>query len=293
VAKRSKVLNWLGSSTAVKHNETTAVRHEESGLWLLNTPEYLDWVSASSSSFFWLNGIRKSLNSVSTHWKKEANVLLLVHSGVGQNCSSVSIPGSGTQSRKADRYRSTVINQIQDFYEADAEVGICYYYCDFARDQLLTPAKLVGSLLAQLLRVEAVWDMTESKILTLFNEHENKSSYPRLRDLEGLLLEVAQVLTTTIIIIDALDEVPNRAGITELLLRLIGFEGDVKLFVASRNEPDLEDVFEAFGGITIRSGDIEADVERYVRSRISQSRWKNTKESNDMINTLTQKADGM
>jgi hypothetical protein len=224
---------------------------------------------------------------------KEAKILSHIHSWIRKNCSGVSKPRSGTQIRKAYRCRSTVINQIQNFYETDIEVGICYYYCDFARDQLLTPAKLVGSLLAQLICVEAVWEMTESEILALFNEHENKSSYPRLQDLEGLLLEVAQVLTTTIIIIDALDEVPNRAGITELLLRLIGFEGDVKLFVASRNEPDLEDAFEAFGGITIRSGDVEADVERYVRSRISQSRWKNSKESDDVINTLTQKADGM
>lgn len=186
-----------------------------------------------------------------------------------------------------------MINQIQDFYDTNAEVNICYYYCDFARDQLLTPAKLVGSLLAQLLRGEAMWEMTESKILALFNEHENKSSYPKLQDLEGLLLEVAQVLTTTIIVVDALDEVPNRAGIIEFLLRLIRFEGDIKLFVASRNEPDLEDAFEAFGGITIRSSDVKADVERYVRSRISQSRWKSAKDSDDVINTLTQKADGM
>jgi hypothetical protein len=224
---------------------------------------------------------------------KEAKILSLVHSWIRKNCSGVSKPRSGTQSQKADRCRSTVINQIQNLYEKDIEVGICYYYCDFARDQLLTPAKLVGSLLAQLLCVETVWEMTESKILALFNEHENKSSYPRLQDLEGLLLEVTQALATTIIVIDALDEVPNRAGIIECLLRLIGFEGNIKLFVASRNEPDLGDAFAAFGGITIRSGDIEADVERYVRSRISQSRWKNSKESHDMINTLMQKADGM
>ena len=84
MAQRSKVLDWLGSSTAARHNDATAMRHEESGLWLLNTPEYSDWVSASSSSFFWLNGIRKSLNFVSNHSEKDAKYFYLYTAGSGK-----------------------------------------------------------------------------------------------------------------------------------------------------------------------------------------------------------------
>jgi hypothetical protein len=70
VKKRSKVIRWLGEVPRAKHDDATSLRHEQSGLWLLSNPIFSDWVSATSSSFFWLNGIRESSKLTSS---KNAN----------------------------------------------------------------------------------------------------------------------------------------------------------------------------------------------------------------------------
>jgi hypothetical protein len=65
VKKRSKVIRWLGEVPRAKHDDTSSLRHEQSGLWLLNNPIFTGWLSATSSSFLWLNGIRESLKLMS------------------------------------------------------------------------------------------------------------------------------------------------------------------------------------------------------------------------------------
>ena len=189
--------------------------------------------------------------------------------------------------------RSTVINHLENIYKSDTKVGIAYYYCDFARDQTLTLAKLVGSLLSQLIQQDADSQFIESNIFELFDEHEASSSYPTASELECYFLRLAETFSNTIIIIDALDEITNRDDIVHFLVSLSGADGCIKLFIASRNEPDLEDAFPHFNNIAIGSRDIESDVEQYIRSRISRSRWKGSPGSEEIVQTLKQRADGM
>jgi hypothetical protein len=189
--------------------------------------------------------------------------------------------------------RSTVINHVKNLCKSDTKVGIAYYYCDFARDQTLTLAKLVGSLLSQLIQQDTESEFVESNMFELFDEHEARSSYPTASELECFILQLAETFSNTIIIIDALDEITDRDDIVNFLVSLSGADGCIKLFIASRNEPDLEDAFQSFNNIAIGSSDIELDVEQYIRSQISRSRWKGSPESEEIVQTLKQKADGM
>lgn len=57
VKKRAQSLKWLGVVTEAEHSDALKAKDAESGKWLLNSSEFNNWLSASSSSFLWLNGI--------------------------------------------------------------------------------------------------------------------------------------------------------------------------------------------------------------------------------------------
>lgn len=64
--EREKLLNWLSPKdfekrTEDKHLETSKLRHQHTGKWLLITPEFRDLAKDSlNPSLLWGFGIRKS-----------------------------------------------------------------------------------------------------------------------------------------------------------------------------------------------------------------------------------------
>lgn len=150
----------------------------------------------------------------------------------------------------------------------DADAAIAYHYCDFSRGQSLTAAKLLGIYLSQQLTKGVMIDGHDSQLDRLYHQHKSKSSFPALAELEYLFLRCAKRILTTYLILDGLDEVPNRAGIIELLTRLRLSDGNIKILVASRNEPDISAAFRSLSTITIESDIISRDIETYMHARV-------------------------
>jgi hypothetical protein len=147
---------------------------------------------------------------------------------------------------------------------------------------------------SQLLEQDTRSDILRTEVFKMFDNHQAKPSYyPALEELEAIFSRSAGTFSKIFIVIDALDEIPNRSGIAGFLTGLSLWSGDVKVLVASRRENDLEEAFAFFGKLTIDSINIRTDIERYVKSRISRFRWHDVPDLGDIVQELVRRADGM
>jgi ankyrin repeat domain-containing protein 50 len=60
------ILNWISTvENGIYHEEVSAGRLRDSGLWLLKQDEYMNWRNSPTSSTLWLHGRSRLFKSVS------------------------------------------------------------------------------------------------------------------------------------------------------------------------------------------------------------------------------------
>ena len=110
------ILNWLAPvDYATQQSDYIERRQPGTGQWLLNSPEYQQWLKISGRTLF---------------------------------CPG--IPGAGKTILTA-----TVIDDIDSQFQDDISVGIAYLYCDFRRQLEQSVETLLASLLKQLAQKRA------------------------------------------------------------------------------------------------------------------------------------------
>jgi hypothetical protein len=109
--ERRAVLDWLTLTDYSTHQSDSINRRQEgTGLWLLNSTEFQEWVNHSKKTLF---------------------------------CSG--IPGAGKTTMS-----SIVVDHLNTKFESDAGVGLAYIYCSYQSQQKQEPEDLLMSLLKQL-----------------------------------------------------------------------------------------------------------------------------------------------
>jgi hypothetical protein len=93
----------------------------------------------------------------------------------------------------------------------------------------------------------------------LDRRHEDLNS-PSLKELSRILLEVAQVKAKSYLVIDALDELGDRKALIPILQELSN--AGIKVFVTSRDIPDIQDAFHTKKSIEIQAS--RSDLENFV-----------------------------
>lgn len=126
----------------------------------------------------------------------------------------------------------------------------------------------------------------------LYEKHQRRSTLPSFEDLQEIFLSLLQCFARIFIVIDGLDEMPDRWSILDFLESLSQRDGDCKILVASRAEMDLENAFSFYCTVTITPGDIVPDIERFVRKQLSRRRFRGS-ELEAIVRELVARADGM
>jgi hypothetical protein len=199
---------------------------------------------------------------------------------------------------------------IQDI-EAVCKAGnasMAYFYFDFRDANKQGLRDLVLSLLTQLsTRLGPRCDMLSD----LYSAHDQGKKQPS----DNILVECLKGMLTlpdqppTYLIIDALDESPNNAGISspretvlQLLKELVNLSlPNLHICVTSRPEIDIRNVLEPLTSRRVSLHDQSGqrkDIADYVRSVVYSDlqqimrRWR-TEDKELVIETLTERADGM
>jgi hypothetical protein len=199
--------------------------------------------------------------------------------------------------------RSAIIEDV----EGKRAIGLAkmaYYYFDFRDSKKQDCYGLLSSLILQLsLESDPCYN-----ILSKLHSDNNRARKPTLialkKCLKNMLSQPGQ--GPIYIIVDALDECSNSSGtpsargkVLELIKELVDLGlPDVHLCVASRPEIDIQKALESLNPLQISlHNEIgqEADIIAYIKSVVnSDSVLDWTEEDKNMvINTLSQKANGM
>jgi hypothetical protein len=139
-------------------------------------------------------------------------------------------------------------------------VSVAYYYFDFKDAGKQNRRGLLSSLLTQLCtRSHRCFNILSS----LYETHENGSRQPKEVDLIQCLKDVLALpgQGTVYIIVDAVDETPNKAGIPsprekvlQLVEELVGLHHpDIRVCITSRPEVDIRTALEPLATHTVSS----------------------------------------
>ena len=194
---------------------------------------------------------------------------------------------------------------------AECESGsavMAYFYFDFRDLNKQTCHDLLRSLVSQLsTRSSLCCDILHR----VYNTHDNGTRQPSDDSLKECLKAMLRLLTQgpTFIVLDALDECPDsftfpspRDEVLQLVSGLVALHlPGLHICATSRPEVDIRAVLEplAFRSVSLHdeSGQKE-DIANYVRNVVNSSpssamrRWR-TEDKNMVIETLTERADGM
>ena len=165
---------------------------------------------------------------------------------------------------------SSVINHIigspQDQTGSEA---LAYHYCDFANPPTLDPSKIVGSLVRQL---ALQMDNISPAIQNLYHKCSGQS--PQLNMLFKVLDHIVkQTFEMTYLIIDGLDESPNRQLLLDGMRQLCKASDNtnsLKVLLSSRPEYDIRQALSTTPSFSIEPRHIELDIETHVRAELAK-----------------------
>jgi NACHT domain len=131
-------------------------------------------------------------------------------------------------------------------------------------------------------------------ITAIYGKHIRKQRRPSLAEYSELLQSEVRRFSEVFIVIDALDECPEREGIRGFIPEVRKLLPNAHLLVTSRHNPAIEHEFKKAARLEIRATD--KDIKSYVDGRIREQpefiREDSTLRS-AILDTIIQKADGM
>ncbi|KAF3019814.1 hypothetical protein E8E14_012763 [Neopestalotiopsis sp. 37M] len=206
--ERSRMLEMFSHvQVGDQHHRRTKMRVEGSGEWLPKHSKFKTWENSNSSSILWLTG----------------------QVGAGKTILASTV---------IDRY------WIKDASDIPAaKEGFAYFYYSKNDPGLSNgdpTAQILGSFLRQLAMIPGYPEKTFKTLLKLRDDMTNKMMTSDVQSFENALLELANLLPRTVIILDGLDEIERRADAEHIIKVFVELaqksERPIKIFISSRYE---------------------------------------------------------
>ena len=196
---------------------------------------------------------------------------------------------------------SSLIEHLDSIMQNTSTQGaIAFHYCDFANEETLDPIRILGSLVRQL---AIQMNKVPNSVQNLYHEYSGHSL--ELEALITLLKEVVnQDLRRTYLIIDGLDECPNKVECSKRnhliralnsLYKTSNATATLKILVTSRPEYDIQQELRDEPSFCIQSQHVQADVETHIWAEIAKMPrvWNMPLEVREkLVSDLADRADG-
>ncbi|KAF3209746.1 hypothetical protein TWF679_007284 [Orbilia oligospora] len=235
------ILNWLTEiDYGPQQSDYRSRRQAGTGQWLLDSPEFQEWVAGDKQSLF---------------------------------CPG--IPGAG---------KTIIASIVVDYLVSkvgNTKVGLAYIYYDMRQTKLQSANHILASLLKQLAESQSP---LFPGIKDLYTYHHPKHTRPSFGELSKALRSITNTYSKVFIVIDALDESRTSDGFQRLILTEIFYlrnQHNANIFITSRNIPEITEMFKEGKSLEIRARD--ADIEKYIKGRISDEGKEPLKELRDKI----------
>jgi Cdc6-like AAA superfamily ATPase len=255
--ERRVIIDWLTSiDYAPQQSDFIARRQEGTGLWLLDSDKFQEWLSNRKQTLF---------------------------------CPG--IPGAGKTI-----LTSIVVDYLYTRFENDASIGIAYLYCNFQRKQEQRPLDLLASLLKQLVQGRPLVPENMKCLYERHKEKRTRPSIDEILEvLYSIVADYSRafILIDALDELQASDG--DWRKILAELFNLQAKSG-ASLFVTSRYIPEITKEFEGRStSLEIRASDkdvqryLDGQIPQLLRSNI----WKYLDLQDIVKREIVKAADGM
>jgi len=126
--------------------------------------------------------------------------------------------------------------------------------------------------------------------LSLLEQHRENLNNPSLKELSRTLSDVALIKANAYLVIDALDELGDRKTLLPILIELA--RTGIKVFVTSRDIPDIRDAFRTERNLEIQAS--RSDLENFVANSFQESDYYDSLSPNAaVVSAVVDQAGGM
>ena len=98
---------------------------------------------------------------------------------------------------------SIVVNDLQERFRADFDLGIAYVYCNYKRQSEQTVDSLMASLCKQLLQGRRT---LPTELNSLYQRHAHRDIQPSTEEIRIVTCALVEDLSRTYLVVDTLDE---------------------------------------------------------------------------------------
>ncbi|KAI1276233.1 hypothetical protein F5Y07DRAFT_367646 [Xylaria sp. FL0933] len=173
---------------------------------------------------------------------------------------------------------------------------VAYFYCDFRNSEAQTLANILGSIIRQiLLQSDDIPGMIESHFrLCTAGGNYRKPEVPFLMEALSIMTYQSRLL----VIIDALDEIEDRAEILDFFWRASSEFENISFLISSRENEDIGQSLDHFRHIRIENqiAKLDEDITRYIDHRLQVDpsfQWLSSRVKDDIARSLHSQAAGM
>lgn len=181
--------------------------------------------------------------------------------------------------------------------------ALAYFYCDRNRTDFQTPTSILSSFVRQL-SISRDGQLVQQSTVLLYDKKKTTgfaSNQLSLGECQDQLRELTEIYPQTILVLDALDECDKstRIGLVNFLNDLVKRSSRLlKIFIASRPDPDLRIEFVSGLNVEIKADDNKKDIEKYVEDTITNvnSPWRrgiSNELRESVCETLVSRSEGM
>lgn len=244
-------------------------------------------------------------------WQKQDNVFSDAHPGTGQwflksksftrwldgdteNLWCYGAPGSGKTV-----IASIAVNDLRQRFSENEEVGVAAVYCEWKRQDMLSPANLLASIWSQLVSNQP---LTED-VHRLYDNHTKLRTMAKPQEVVSILKREVERFSSVYIIVDALDELAEGEGCASIFIEALSrlapaLLRKVRILATSRAEQSLlpkADVIQ----ITATQDDIKRFVKSKILEGISTSHSLSDRARNDkalaksLVSAISKQASGL
>lgn len=264
--------------TKQKHDSLLKLGQPESCSWILNIPQFEDWISLECSAVLSCYGPGK---------------ITVFPSFLVEHPLTTYVAGCGKTILAAD------VVEVLNSAELD-DVEVTYYYCDYADKASLEPAFILGALARGLLRN---YNIPEEIGHLIERHYLDGKRTPEMSEVFQILMQTICWFQNVILVVDGIDELnlQDRNTILRCFKTMTSCPGlSVKVFITCREDQDVLSVLSPLPDVCFRVNVLESatftEIERYVRESV-ESRLpvikSNMKLKYEVIQTLIDGAKGM
>lgn len=225
--------------------------------------------------------------------------------GFGQELPDVRVPNLSVYTlQDTHNHRSAVVALQLTRFDDNLSPRPHYFYCkkDPQQKERSDAASILGSIARQMCCLEEKGDILQAAVELYEKSTEQGSRSPTMEESIDLIIRMSEARSVTYIIIDALDEcdMEPRGALLIGLQRIRESASHVKIFLSSRDDPDIIVHFATQPHIRVKSSKTKEDIDLFIEDAVDQSSKRDLlfgRASADLVRliktALSKGADGM